>query len=185
MKSALLTKFQQNPSQLLLLQATGDKKLVYSSPADVFWGDGARGKGKNRLGVLLEEVRAELKDVRVDQTLLAAPAAAANAEVEEGAAENAGAEEVVAGAVAGAGPMVNLAEGVGGQMSGGGRGNNGVYLFINPQVPGSLEPKARRQRYRDQPISWQGQSGGGDQVEQMTTQTQTSGPVEVSVEKLG
>jgi DNA-directed RNA polymerase II subunit RPB2 len=193
MKAALLTKFQQNPSQLLLLQATGDKKLIYTSPADVYWGDGARGKGKNRLGVLLEEVRTELKDVRVDQTLLAVPAAAANAanaEVEEGAAENIGAEneDAVAGAVAGAGPMINLADGVGGQMSGGGKGpTNGVYLFINSQAPGSLEPKARRQRYRDQPISWQGQSGGGggDQIEQMTTQTQTSGPVEVSVEKLG
>ena len=71
MKAALLAKFNQNPGLLSLLQGTGDRELVDITPGDYYWGAGTKGKGKNRLGALLMEVRKELKDVRVDETLLA------------------------------------------------------------------------------------------------------------------
>jgi DNA-directed RNA polymerase II subunit RPB2 len=72
MKRALLAKFRQNLSLLDILQKTGDRPLEDASPGDAYWGMGARGKGKNRMGALLEEVRAELKDVRIDTEALEA-----------------------------------------------------------------------------------------------------------------
>lgn len=39
------------------LVATGNRALVEGSRTDAFWGLGARGKGKNMLGVLLMEIR--------------------------------------------------------------------------------------------------------------------------------
>ncbi len=71
-KKALVEKFKQNPGLLALLQETGNRKLVDGSP-DMYWGEGGvRKTGRNRMGELLTEVRAELKDVRVDAAVMAA-----------------------------------------------------------------------------------------------------------------
>jgi ribA/ribD-fused uncharacterized protein len=76
MKDALRAKFTQNPGLLSLLQGTGAKRLDNVAPADAYWGTGVRGRGRNRLGALLEEVREELRGRRVDQAMLAAAAPA-------------------------------------------------------------------------------------------------------------
>lgn len=61
MKKGLLLKFSQNPGLLDILVGTGERPLVEHTEKDKYWGDGGDGSGKNRLGVLLMEVRAELK----------------------------------------------------------------------------------------------------------------------------
>lgn len=68
-KSALLAKFRQNPDLRKLLVETKEKQLLYATP-DSYWGEGPMtqdkiakgevGKGKNVLGTLLQEVRADL-----------------------------------------------------------------------------------------------------------------------------
>jgi N-glycosidase YbiA len=44
-----------------LLLATGERPLVEASPFDDYWGAGSAGNGRNRLGELLAQVRAELR----------------------------------------------------------------------------------------------------------------------------
>ncbi len=61
MAKALDAKFTQNEALKQLLLKTGDKKLEENNPSDSYWGIG-RGKGKNRLGVLLMNLRAKLKE---------------------------------------------------------------------------------------------------------------------------
>jgi len=39
------------------LLSTGDAEIVENSPIDYYWGCGANGSGKNRLGIILMEVR--------------------------------------------------------------------------------------------------------------------------------
>ena len=60
MKRALLAKFTQHADLRQLLLDTGDRKLVEHTSNDDVWGDGGDGSGKNLLGVLLMQVRAEL-----------------------------------------------------------------------------------------------------------------------------
>lgn len=43
------------------LLATGDAVLVHHAPWDSYWGDGGDGSGKNKLGVLLMELREEFR----------------------------------------------------------------------------------------------------------------------------
>ena len=43
-----------------LLLATGARPLVEASPIDDYWGSGAHGNGRNRLGELLAQVRREI-----------------------------------------------------------------------------------------------------------------------------
>ena len=57
----LYQKFTQHLELLAQLDATGQEKLVEDSPWDSFWGCGRDGKGKNQLGILLMELRAELR----------------------------------------------------------------------------------------------------------------------------
>ncbi len=59
MKEVLLAKFKQNEELRELLFATKDAYIV-EHDRDAFWGDGLDGKGQNRLGLLLMEVRGEL-----------------------------------------------------------------------------------------------------------------------------
>lgn len=61
MRIALFHKFEQHSDLRDKLLATGSKKLVEHTPHDSYWGDGADGKGKNRLGELLMEVRHNLR----------------------------------------------------------------------------------------------------------------------------
>lgn len=60
MMRALEAKFAQNPDIKAELLATGDAKLIEDSPVDDYWGRGRDHKGKNRLGVLLMELRDKL-----------------------------------------------------------------------------------------------------------------------------
>jgi ribA/ribD-fused uncharacterized protein len=62
MLSALRRKFAPLAMRELLLN-TGLRQLVEASPIDSYWGRGRAGTGKNRLGQLLMQVRAELRSV--------------------------------------------------------------------------------------------------------------------------
>jgi N-glycosidase YbiA len=57
MKKAVLCKFQTHADIKEILLSTGDAELVENSPIDYYWGCGADGSGKNRLGKILMEVR--------------------------------------------------------------------------------------------------------------------------------
>ena len=61
MLSGLRAKFQQNTGLLEQLKSTGARPIIEAS-TDAFWGEGRTGKGKNRMGKLLEQIRVELKD---------------------------------------------------------------------------------------------------------------------------
>jgi N-glycosidase YbiA len=63
MKMALLAKFTQNPELSTLLLATGSRPLIENAYWDAYWGSGRTGKGKNRMGHLLSEVRENLRTV--------------------------------------------------------------------------------------------------------------------------
>jgi len=54
MSSVLLCKFSQDAHCKKVLLETGDAKLVEASPTDSYWGSGRDGRGRNRLGQLLE-----------------------------------------------------------------------------------------------------------------------------------
>jgi N-glycosidase YbiA len=59
MLNALRRKFA-HPKLSALLVSTGKRRLEENSPYDRYWGVGRDGRGKNRLGVLLMQVRKEL-----------------------------------------------------------------------------------------------------------------------------
>jgi ribA/ribD-fused uncharacterized protein len=61
MLNGLRAKFK-DPELKGVLLSTGKKELVENSPYDKYWGIGSNGKGKNRLGVLLMQLRAEIKN---------------------------------------------------------------------------------------------------------------------------
>ena len=60
MKSALLQKFTIHDNPRALLLSTQAEDIVENAPGDYYWGCGADGSGKNRLGILLMQVRQEL-----------------------------------------------------------------------------------------------------------------------------
>ena len=60
MKHGLREKFAA-PELGALLLSTGNHPLIENSPHDPYWGCGADGRGKNRAGALLMEVREELR----------------------------------------------------------------------------------------------------------------------------
>lgn len=64
LKEALVAKFQQNRGLLQLLKETGTRPIVFESN-DPYWGAGLTGKGKNRLGELLVQVRTELREYQL------------------------------------------------------------------------------------------------------------------------
>jgi len=61
MKLVLRAKFSQHTHLMQMLIDTGDAQLVEDSPYDAFWGIGRDGTGQNQLGLLLQEIRAELR----------------------------------------------------------------------------------------------------------------------------
>ena len=61
MRRALRAKFDLHADARELLLSTGDEPLIEDSPDDFFWGIGRDGSGSNRLGVLLMELRDELR----------------------------------------------------------------------------------------------------------------------------
>ena|ERR1022692_736691 len=61
MREALQAKFEQHPKVKSLLLATGEAELIEHTRNDAYWADGGDGTGKNRLGKLLMELRAQLR----------------------------------------------------------------------------------------------------------------------------
>ena len=61
MRKALNAKFTQNPVLKSVLLSTGDTPLQDASSTDAYWGIGRTKKGKNRLGILLIELRSSLR----------------------------------------------------------------------------------------------------------------------------
>jgi ribA/ribD-fused uncharacterized protein len=61
MLKGLEIKFQHPRLKKMLLK-TKDAKLIENSPTDYYWGVGASGTGKNRLGILLMQVRESLNE---------------------------------------------------------------------------------------------------------------------------
>ena len=59
MRKGLAAKFAI-PDLRARLIATGEARLIEAAPRDYFWGAGAKGTGKNWLGVLLMELRVNL-----------------------------------------------------------------------------------------------------------------------------
>lgn len=62
MRRAVRCKFETHADLRELLLATGDEEIVEASPVDYYWGCGQDGTGLNRLGQILMEVRASLRE---------------------------------------------------------------------------------------------------------------------------
>lgn len=63
MKYVLILKFKTDKHSRELLILTVNARLIEASPYDSYWGCGSNGKGLNKLGKLLEEVREELNNM--------------------------------------------------------------------------------------------------------------------------
>ncbi len=61
MKDAVRAKFTQHDELRQILLSTGDAILVEHTENDSYWGDGGDGSGKNMLGHILMELRADLQ----------------------------------------------------------------------------------------------------------------------------
>jgi ribA/ribD-fused uncharacterized protein len=61
MREAVLAKFTQHADLRAVLLGTGGAVLVENSPTDAYWGCGAHGGGRNKLGRILMSVRDELR----------------------------------------------------------------------------------------------------------------------------
>ena len=61
MRQAVLKKFETHADIRATLLETGDAVLVENAPGDFYWGIGKDGTGKNRLGIILMEVREQLR----------------------------------------------------------------------------------------------------------------------------
>ncbi len=63
MYQVVLAKFTQNKDCRSMLLFTSDARLIENAPKDYYWGNGADGTGKNKLGVILMAVRKYLRSV--------------------------------------------------------------------------------------------------------------------------
>ena len=61
MRRAVLRKFETHADIREILLGTGDEEIVENAPGDRYWGCGADGTGKNKLGQILMEVREILR----------------------------------------------------------------------------------------------------------------------------
>jgi ribA/ribD-fused uncharacterized protein len=61
MRRAVRAKFAQNDALRAVLLGTGDEELIEDARGDSYWGCGADGSGRNRLGQILMETRAALR----------------------------------------------------------------------------------------------------------------------------
>lgn len=61
MGKAVLKKFQTHADIREILLGTGEEEIVENSPIDYYWGCGADGSGKNRLGMILMEIRQTIR----------------------------------------------------------------------------------------------------------------------------
>lgn len=62
MYDTVKAKFTQHKELATLLLSTGFAKIVEHTENDDYWGDGGNGKGKNKLGKILMQVREGLKE---------------------------------------------------------------------------------------------------------------------------
>jgi len=62
MRRGVLQKFETHADIREVLLSTGDEEIVENSPSDYYWGCGKDGSGKNRLGLILMEVREMLRE---------------------------------------------------------------------------------------------------------------------------
>ena len=62
MREAVMAKFSQHPDLAGLLLATGTARLVEHTQNDSYWGDGGDGRGQNKLGKILMQVREQLRE---------------------------------------------------------------------------------------------------------------------------
>jgi len=62
MYSAVLRKFETHEDIRKRLLETGDQTIVENAPGDYYWGCGADGSGKNKLGEILMAVRNQLAE---------------------------------------------------------------------------------------------------------------------------
>jgi ribA/ribD-fused uncharacterized protein len=61
MKKVVLAKVLQHHEVRKVLMNTRESKIVEHTKADHYWADGGDGKGRNRLGEILMEIRSELR----------------------------------------------------------------------------------------------------------------------------
>ena len=61
MRKAVRAKFSQHEEIRAVLLGTGNAEIIENAPGDYYWGRGTRGTGKNMLGIILVEVREELR----------------------------------------------------------------------------------------------------------------------------
>ena len=61
MREGVHAKFTQHAALRSVLLSTGEAEIVEHTANDSYWGDGGDGSGKNQLGKILMEVRAELR----------------------------------------------------------------------------------------------------------------------------
>jgi ribA/ribD-fused uncharacterized protein len=64
MLKAVRAKFTQHDELRSILLGTGDAMLVEHTANDSYWADGGDGRGRNRLGQILMQVRDELRQVQ-------------------------------------------------------------------------------------------------------------------------
>jgi ribA/ribD-fused uncharacterized protein len=64
MRTAVRAKFAQHGRLKRLLLETGDARLAEHSANDAYWADGGDGRGRNMPGVILMEIRGELRTSR-------------------------------------------------------------------------------------------------------------------------
>jgi ribA/ribD-fused uncharacterized protein len=62
MYRAVKAKFSTHRKLREMLLATGDEDIAECAPTDYYWGVGKDGTGQNRLGKILELIRAQLRD---------------------------------------------------------------------------------------------------------------------------
>lgn len=62
MTTAIRAKFSQHDDLRQMLLATGDATIIEDSPVDRYWGVGSDGGGKNKLGIIIMQVRTELRE---------------------------------------------------------------------------------------------------------------------------
>jgi ribA/ribD-fused uncharacterized protein len=60
MYRAVRRKFELHQELRDLLRATGEEDIVEAAPTDYYWGVGREGTGQNKLGKIIERIRAEL-----------------------------------------------------------------------------------------------------------------------------
>jgi N-glycosidase YbiA len=73
MLDALMAKFLQHPRLRVELLNTGASVIIENTANDRYWGDGGDGTGKNRLGILLMDVREKIKKYSEDTNTILPP----------------------------------------------------------------------------------------------------------------